>query len=184
MCHYCSSTTDVSSCCIVLAFQNANRQSPMKVPLDTTITVCLNSPSGTRNRCLGYYDPASHSWTCEDECLQQRNSTLCGRTGHLTVFAILLGGGGGGSYGYSGVDPCSPGERYFTGAYWSDSVVVAISAGTILALCCCMLLFSLFPCGRRFILGAEAMRIRQVRELASRIDVQDVFADGDGANYL
>jgi hypothetical protein len=46
---------------------------------------------------LSYFDEASGEWKCQDPCLDESsNNTFCGKTDHLTSFAILLDASGSG----------------------------------------------------------------------------------------
>lgn len=78
--------------------------------LDEDIEICLSNGNSTNKKndlCLGYYDTLSNTWVCEDECLEENEvGEFCGKTDHLTSFALLLGsdsnGGGGGGCDSSG----------------------------------------------------------------------------------
>jgi hypothetical protein len=78
--------------------------------LDAPLVVCF-TPSVEKNKrqCLSYYDEKKAKWKCEDKCLTKtKDGSLCGKTDHLTNFALLL-------LGSSEEDPCHPkggnGER-------------------------------------------------------------------------
>ena len=75
--------------------------------LDTPLVICLAQSNTTKlekgqSPCLSYYDERKDKWTCQDECLNNagQGSLYCGRTDHLTNFALLLSGSSGKS------DPC------------------------------------------------------------------------------
>jgi len=48
--------------------------------------------------CLAYYSENDKEWKCQDECLTSSNDNgtliLIGKTDHLTLFSMLLGGSG------------------------------------------------------------------------------------------
>jgi len=68
------------------------------------IEICVKQPNVDRDEaCLGYFDLDRQQWICEDPCLKRSGDAVCGSTGHLTSFAILLGGGPGNN----DHDPCS-----------------------------------------------------------------------------
>lgn len=64
------------------------------IPFSGDIELCLPSLSediDVKTTCLGYFDEETSSWDCEDYCLEERNSNqFCGKTSHLTLFALLL----------------------------------------------------------------------------------------------
>merc|ERR1712137_340144 len=75
--------------------------------LEEEITICLQQPNVNRDEaCLGYYDIPRSRWICEDPCLQSHGDSVCGTSGHLTSFAILLSGGAGNN----NHDPCDSKE--------------------------------------------------------------------------
>ena len=45
------------------------------------------------NACLGFYNTVSHSWECEDNCLDKEGNQYCGKTGknsfHIINFKII-----------------------------------------------------------------------------------------------
>ena len=70
--------------------------------LDTPLTLCFERPanfslSKDKNVCLSYFDEVREKWRCEDKCMANipNRSVLCGETGHLTNFALLLSGNSG-----------------------------------------------------------------------------------------
>jgi hypothetical protein len=83
--------------------------------LDSPLTICLVMPNTTKKAervCLSFFDEIKKKWRCEDECLTniatkgandkggtEVENLLCGQTGHLTNFALLL-------VGSDGQDPC------------------------------------------------------------------------------
>ena len=62
--------------------------------LDSPLVICFPRLNGTKENkvCLSYYDEVKAKWICEDECLTTTSdgNLLCGQTGHLTNFALLL----------------------------------------------------------------------------------------------
>ena len=110
--------------------------------LDSPLTICLALPNTTKKGeevCLSYYDERKDKWICEDECLttspakgnRSNEGTsaegyfLCGRTAHLTNFALLLTG--------NGADSCQPDNQDSTLAWISLGMV--IGAILLVALC-------------------------------------------------
>ena len=79
--------------------------------------------------CLSFYDERKDKWRCEDKCLTtvaskgtpndstQEESLLCGKTDHLTNFALLLTGS-------DGEDPCGSGKV-------NDNTLAWISLGMV-----------------------------------------------------
>lgn len=66
----------------------------VEIPLVGEVELCFTSTSN-EDQCLGFLNDKGE-WECEDPCLESKDGQLCGRTGHFTNFALLLGGGGGG----------------------------------------------------------------------------------------
>jgi len=88
---------------------------------------------------------------------------LCGTTPHLTVFSVLLSGGGN-TGRYTG-DQCS--NRYMTGSWGNDLAIVASIAGAVVLLCFLIALFGYSPRGRRLVAGPEGRRVLDVRHQLS-----------------
>ena len=61
---------------------------------EAPIEICFSVQSDKKNACLGFYDVKTNKWTCQDDCLKQKGKSMCGKTDHFTIFAILLGGSG------------------------------------------------------------------------------------------
>jgi hypothetical protein len=85
----------LASTILNITLVNAEGQSITQ--LDTPLTICLSPPNDTKkneNLCLSYYDELKSKWRCEDRCLSsiRKDSQLCGQTGHLTNFALLITG--------------------------------------------------------------------------------------------
>ena len=64
-----------------------------------TLEVCVETGDLPREgACLGFFDETASKWACQDKCLNRSvkdaRGYLCGKTDHLTTFAILLTGGG------------------------------------------------------------------------------------------
>ena len=104
--------------------------------LDTPLVICLALPNDTKidkgkTPCLSYYDERKAKWRCEDECLTNpgKENLFCGKTDHLTNFALLLSGSGGNE----GNDPCSS-ESHDNTLAWVSLGMVA-GAIVIVALC-------------------------------------------------
>lgn len=92
-------------------------------------TVCLRALPGVdaKGGCLAYLDETANPpvWKCEDECLQPGGGDyLCGKTDHLTNFAILLSGKGG-----SGSSSCGADDEYILGK--EGGIVVAQGGATV-----------------------------------------------------
>ena len=62
---------------------------------DEPITICLETDIRGGDGCLSYYDESEARWICQDPCLEDGpNGQKCGKTNHLTSFAVLLTGSG------------------------------------------------------------------------------------------
>ena len=100
--------------------------------LEAPLTICFSPPSTGKSNggyCLSYYDESKSKWQCEDECLLQTDKgQLCGKTDHLTNFALLLTGKTGGSGGNGGGSVCQS-SSVETAFAW---VSLGIVAGAIL----------------------------------------------------
>jgi hypothetical protein len=84
---------------IILDITLTDPEGQLITQLDTPLVICLLQPNSSKiNKskapCLSYYDEGNSKWRCEDECLSNpgNHSLLCGRTDHLTNFALLLSG--------------------------------------------------------------------------------------------
>ena len=78
---------------VVILDQFGNQVTKFSEPL----TICLESSDSNEDECLGYYDTEKKEWICEDDCPEKEDGGLvCGKTDHLTSFALLLNGGGAG----------------------------------------------------------------------------------------
>ena len=70
--------------------------------LSEPMEICIELPvsgEAPSDLCLAYFDVTSNTWLCEDLSLASNGQgQLCGVTGHLTSFALLLGSGDGSSY--------------------------------------------------------------------------------------
>ena len=77
--------------------------------LDSALEICfekLEASKGSGSACLGFYNVEMGAWECEDNCLEEnKDGVLCGKTDHLTSFALLLGGKDGGSACGSAEEP-------------------------------------------------------------------------------
>eukprot|EP01096_Ripella_sp_DP13-Kostka_P014687 TRINITY_DN670_c0_g1_i2.p1 TRINITY_DN670_c0_g1~~TRINITY_DN670_c0_g1_i2.p1 ORF type:complete len:1080 (+),score=387.12 TRINITY_DN670_c0_g1_i2:165-3404(+) len=132
--------------------------------------ICLETSGGEdiSKQCLGFLDesdPAKPEWKCQDECLQKgAKGKVCGTSSHFTSFAILLSGS-------VGSDPCGDNSSdFFTGAYWSDSVVVAVIAAFILFLFIFSAIVLTFTKpGRAVLYGKEGLRIKRLHTTRSEL---------------
>ena len=75
---------------IIILDQFGNQVTKFSDPL----TICLESSDSNEDECLGYYDTEKKEWICEDDCPEKDGGLVCGKTDHLTSFALLLQGGG------------------------------------------------------------------------------------------
>ena len=74
---------------VVILDQFGNQVTKFSEPL----TICLESSDSNEDECLGYYDTEKKEWICEDDCPEKEDGGLvCGKTDHLTSFALLLNG--------------------------------------------------------------------------------------------
>lgn len=97
--------------------------------LPKPMRICLREEKHDGNTCLGFFDETRGRWKCEEDCLERENGNYCGETDHLTNFALLLGGNGGG--GADG-DPCETLTPNYLFA-WLAIAAVALA-------CCCIVL--------------------------------------------
>ena len=76
--------------------------------LDEPITICFNQNEVNDDSCLSFYNEDTEEWECEDYCLELVGDEYCGKTNHLTSFALLLNvdgsNGGNGACGSSNND--------------------------------------------------------------------------------
>ena len=95
------------------------------------LTICLTEDKTDDDVCLSFFNVNSGEWECEDKCLTRELGQYCGSTDHLTSFALLLSGGGGGSG-----DPCDSNSDDYLYAWLSLGFV----AGAICCMCFAILL--------------------------------------------
>jgi len=87
--------------------------------LSEDVTICLEHEGNVDDStCLGFFNVKTNEWECQDSCLEQQGNRLCGRTDHLTSFALLLEGNGGQS--------CSSSEDFLYTWLSCGAVVVAL----------------------------------------------------------
>lgn len=127
--------------------------------IPTTITICFATTDlSTANKCLGYIDPNSNVWMCEDRSLRVINDQLCGVTDHLTNFAILLLGG----------NAKGNGRTYMLGSFTNDiQLILPITGGFLLFL----ILFALFLMYTRwgnFLLYGQRAEAKRASRLARK----------------
>ena len=121
----------------------------------SSIEICFDVPADD-NSCLGYFDTKTRSWICQDKCLKRKGNSVCGETDHLTNFAILLSGNGGGG--------CGDDENYIFGSIEEDAILIGC---IVAALWFCLVLFVLFALytrpGRHLLYGSEGTRVSTLR---------------------
>ena len=98
--------------------------------LQEPMTICLDSetslPGAKREDvCLSYYDEDTSQWVCQDECLSQEDGLLCGKTPHLTNFALLLNPASGNNCGENALDE--------TVVWLSTAFAIAAGLGIVVA---------------------------------------------------
>lgn len=117
--------------------------------------------------CLGFFDlnVKPPKWRCQDDCLKQKNNSLCGTTDHFTSFSILFTGTGNG---------CEDnfGNLVFSNA-WQDGVLVASVVGFLWVILIIVVLFAVFTRAGNYILrGKEGTRVTKLRK-ASKVNQPD-----------
>lgn len=80
---------------------------------EATICLTVDSKESTQSACLAFYNEKTTTWECQDPCLTPNKDQLCGKTDHLTSFAILLGT-------RSDSETCSSGSIPFVGGVLSS----------------------------------------------------------------
>ena len=93
--------------------------------LDQSLTICLapvNKSKSADRPCLSYFDEKEDKWLCQDRCLTSpsKGDLVCGRTDHLTNFAMLLSGKGSN-------DPCSPPSATSNVLSWVSLAMVCVA---------------------------------------------------------
>ena len=68
-----------------------------------SIEICFNSTAidNEEDYCLSYESKENGNWECEDSCLKKSSDHFCGKTNHLTNFALLFDIGNSGDCGES-----------------------------------------------------------------------------------
>ena len=110
----------------------------------------------------------------QDPCLKSSStssSLLCGTTGHLTNFAILLGGGGGSG---KREDPCLAGELYIDGSFNTHMIILACVTGFVIIVWLVVAAFLMWtPIGNKVLYGNEGLRVRSARVAIYELDEND-----------
>ena len=115
-----------------------NLPTPMEICLDkdfagkvsNLLLLFAISNLGMKKRdCLGFFNETSREWQCEDDCPITRNNELCGKTDHLTNFAMLLQVEG--TRGPE--DPCA---SSLSENHVYQYLTIGFTAG---AICCCLI---------------------------------------------
>ena len=129
------------------------------------LTICLASTGSKKDSCLGYLDESQDppQWKCEDKCLKDDNSYeynnlnyLCGKTTHLTNFAILFEGiAKGGGCNYEG--------DFILGSAENDLILSASVAAFVVLCALILLILYCFTPLRKYIVGEEGYRIANLR---------------------
>ena len=122
-----------------------------------SIEICFQLEA-QKGQCLGFLNDAQKPpvWECEDRCLQTKGNFRCGKTDHLTNFAILLTGG-------TGDGGCGDDTDFMLENEKQDGILIAsIVAAIWLVLLVCVL-FLMTPQGRKVLYGKEGHRIAQLR---------------------
>ena len=125
-----------------------------------SLEICLNTNSKSdKDACLGYIDEKTNEWKCEDYCLKSRNGSYsCGKTSHLTNFAILLQGGSGSK------NKCGSEEDYITDTAYHDLIlVIAIIVFVIIVAVIISIICINCPIFHSFLYGEEGARIKTLR---------------------
>jgi hypothetical protein len=165
-----SNPSVVRSIAVEVTLQNDNG---MPVQPQDPIEICLPGTQ-TDQRCLGFLDESQNppTWKCQDPCLQKKQGGLvCGKTPHLTSFAILL----------TGIkDPCgNNANEQILGTVGKDGILVGSVAAFIIIVAVVIAAIGTFtPFGRSVVYGREGMRVRQARELG-RATSASTGDDGD-----
>eukprot|EP01094_Clydonella_sp_ATCC50884_P015284 TRINITY_DN25869_c0_g1_i1.p1 TRINITY_DN25869_c0_g1~~TRINITY_DN25869_c0_g1_i1.p1 ORF type:complete len:266 (-),score=86.70 TRINITY_DN25869_c0_g1_i1:62-778(-) len=133
--------------------------------------VCLRVDSSVNadDACLGYINEAGR-WECEDPCVERRGNLVCGRTSHLTSFAVLLGGNGAGE-GCGGTN-----DPYVTGTYWGDIILTSGAIAFAMSIvACCVVLYAAWPAFRMRIKGGESRRAQRKWMRSRQMKMQPEF---------
>ena len=139
--------------------------------ISNDLEVCLNVDESkvTKSKaCLGYIDENATppEWKCEDYCLQSTDGNYCGKTSHLTSFAILYEG----LAGRDGYNRCD----FILGSSENDLILSASVAGFVICFAIIFLIVFCFTPLKRFAYGKEGYRILTLRQQS----VTDILQEG------
>mmetsp|Transcript_855 Transcript_855/g.3125 ORF Transcript_855/g.3125 Transcript_855/m.3125 type:complete len:983 (-) Transcript_855:50-2998(-) len=98
------------------------------------LEICIATPALDQadDICLGFFDEGKQEFVCEDPCVEEEDDQLCGTTDHLTSFALLLGGGEGGTTTCDGDDGTDLLFTWLSIAFISAALVIVIIALVII----------------------------------------------------
>ena len=139
--------------------------------LISSLNICFYTDiKSTNDKCLGYIDESVDppTWKCEDRCLERKNSSMCGKTSHLTSFAVLFQGIANNDGG-----ECGDNKDYILGSYDYDLVLSASVAGFVILLAIIFIFVFCFTPLEKYALGKEGNRIHSLR----RQSVGSILAD-------
>jgi len=123
--------------------------------LNEPLEICIEGDDSD-DPCLSFFNTDTRRWECEDECLEVSGSQVCGKTEHLTSFALLLDGGGGSG---GSDDPCNS----VTPDYLFAWISLGLVAGAI-----CFVIVAVIAIEIRF-RKAEHDRATSFRTMSSRV---------------
>ena len=133
----------------------------------SSIEICFEIEAD-KEQCLGFLNEEKKpaEWECEDRCLKTRGNLRCGKTAHLTNFAILLTGdtGNGG---------CDDDKDYMLANSKQDGILIACVVVAIWVLLIAGSLYFYTPQGKRMFYGKEGTRVVVLREDTKRYSQRD-----------
>jgi len=163
------------------------------LPLPSDLTICISTGTPVKksytdgNACLGYIASSANQWKCEDPCLKKSTSVngteqLCGKTSHLTSFAILLSGG---SHRIAGSkNGCTSSRIVYNTITGNQLGDIGLFLGVIGILWCVIIpaVVFFFQCtnrGRSIFRGSRAVDKRASKVRISRESMQSVDVRGN-----
>ena len=141
--------------------------------VSSTVEICLaTSQESEKDVCLGYIDESKSppEWVCEDKCLKSKNNFLCGKTNHLTSFALLF-------EGLAKNGKCSSQYEYIFGSSMKDFYLIISFAGLAILIAFIIIILYLFTPLRKHLLGKEGWRVAKLQQRSKIVSSLDPSTD-------
>lgn len=145
-------TPEVSSFVLDVTVLNESGEEVTK--FEEPLQLCFASSFSVDEVCLGFYN-SKGEWECEDYCLTNEGSGVCGMTDHLTNFALLL--------------DSSAGSDEKCGSESTDYLIIYLSIAFVgLAVCIVVAAIVVYEARHRWVIAEREASFRSIgKDIAS-----------------